>query len=448
MSPTTRHLPRRTLPICLAATLVGGVVVLVPGAASAGDEHGDGHGGGHGHGRDARSVIFVNGDGMAAAHREAGRLDQVGFEGELAMDAMPVTGLQTTDARDPEDTVTDSAAAASAWATGVKTYNGAISVDVDGNPLPTIGQQAHEAGLATGIVTTAQVTDATPAAFFSNSLNRSAQDDIARQYLEVSKPQVILGGGEDWWLPAGDEGTYPPRAGDEEDPEVSRSTLGDLVAQAEGLGYEYVDTAEEFAAAESDQLLGLFANEEMFQQRPEGQGDEFSPVVPLADMATRALDVLSEDEDGFFLLIEEEGIDEMSHDNNGTRMLEAMRSLEAAVEVARAYVAEHPDTLLIVTGDHECGGLTIEDVDPADESGPGGTLEQETPATGETVSGEDGPFTVAGTEGAFDFALDWTTTAHTGAPTVVTAEGPGSADLVGYYPNTHLHEVLTANLFD
>jgi alkaline phosphatase len=121
-------------------------------------------------------------------------------------------------------------------------------------------------------------------------------------------------------------------------------------------------------------------------------------------------------------------------------MLQAMRSLDAAVEVAQAYVAEHPDTLLIVTGDHECGGLTVEDIEdvgPADESGPGGTL---TPAEGATVSGEDGPFTVAGSEK--DFALDWTTTMHTGAPTVVTAEGPGSADLTGYYPNTRLHEVV------
>lgn len=429
------HIPtrRRALPIALAATLVGGVVVLLPSTALAG---GDGHGG-HGHGHHARSVIFVNGDGMAAAHREAARLDQVGFEGELAMDSLGVTGLQTTDPRDPEDTVTDSAAAASAWATGVKTYNGAISVDVDGNPLPTIGAEAREAGLATGLVTTAQVTDATPAAFFSNSVDRSAQDDIARQYLEVTRPQVVLGGGEDWWLPAGVEGTYPP-LGETDDPEVSRSTQGDLVAEAEGLGYTYVDTAAEFAAADSDKLLGLFANEEMFQQRPEGEGDEFDPVVPLADMASKALDVLSEDEDGFFLLIEEEGVDEMSHDNNGTRMLEAMRSLEAAVDVARAYVAEHPDTLLIVTGDHECGGLTIEDVDPADESGPGGTL---TPEDGATVSGEDGPFAVAGTTDK-EFALDWTTTAHTGAPTVVTATGPHSRDLVGYYPNTHLHEVV------
>jgi alkaline phosphatase len=426
---------RRALPIALTATLVGGAAVLGPPVAAAGGDP-DGHHDG------PRSVIFVNGDGMGAAHREAARLDQEGFDGQLAMGSMPVSGLQTTDARDPEDTVTDSAAGASAWATGVKTYNGAISVDVDGNPLPVIGGEAQQAGLATGLVTTAQVTDATPAAFFSNSTDRAAQDDIARQFLEVTKPQVVLGGGEDWWLPAGDEGTYPPRTGDAEDPEVSRSTQGDLVARAQQLGYEYVSTPEEFAAAEGDQLLGLFANEEMFQQRPEGQGDEFDPVVPLADMTSRALEILSQDEDGFFLLVEEEGVDEMAHANNGGRMLEAMRSLDAAVEVARAFVAEHPDTLLIVTGDHETGGMAIEDVDPEDESGPGGTLLQDVVVEGTTESGEDGPFLVAGTDGRFDFALDWTTTAHSGVPTVVTAEGAGSEELTGYYPNTRLHEVV------
>jgi alkaline phosphatase len=448
-STPSRHL-RRGLPVAVAATLVGSVVVLLPAVALAGGGggggDGGGHGGGDGHGRDARSVIFVNGDGMAAAHREAGRLDQVGFDGQLAMDALPVAGLQTTDARDPEDTVTDSAAAASAWATGVKTYNGAISVDVDGNPLPTIGAEAREAGRATGLVTTAQVTDASPAAFFSNSTDRALQDDIARQYLEVTEPQVVLGGGEDWWLPAGDEGAYAPRTGDAEDPEVSRSTQGDLVAQAQEQGYEYVTDADGLAAADGGKLLGLFANEEMFQQRPEGQGDEFDPVVPLADMTTKALEVLSQDRDGFFLLVEEEAVDEMSHDNNGTRMLEAMRSLDAAVEVARAYVAEHPDTLLIVTGDHECGGLTIEDVDAEDESGPGGTLAGVPANEDGTVSGEDGPFPVA--ENDKTFVLDWTTTSHTGAPTVVTAEGPRSRELTGYYPNTHLHEVMREVLVD
>ncbi len=437
----------RQLRTVTVVAVAGGTLALLPltGAFAGGD--GDGPGGGHGDDR-PRSVIFVNGDGMGAAHREAARLDQEGFDGQLAMDRLPIAGLQTTDARDPEDTITDSAASASAWATGVKTYNGAISVDVDGDPLPTLGQQAEEAGLAGGIVTTAQVTDASPAAFFANSVDRAAQDDIARQYLEVSRPEVVLGGGEDWWLPAGDEGAFAPRAGDPEDPEVSRSTQGDLVTQAQDLGYEYVSTAEELAAADSGLLLGLFANEEMFQQRPEGEGDEYDPVVPLADMTTEALDVLSQDEDGFFLLVEEEAVDEMAHNNNGTRVLESMRALDAAVEVARAYVAEHPDTLLIVTGDHECGGLAIEDVDPEDESGPGGTLPQDTAVEGETESGEDGPFVVAGTGGAYDFALDWTTTSHTGVPTVVTAEGPGSEELTGYYPNTHLHDVVSSVLFD
>ncbi|WP_222270789.1 alkaline phosphatase [Modestobacter marinus] len=424
----------RGLPTALAATLVGGLVLL-PSCLAPGDEEDD-----------VRSVIFVNGDGMAAAHREAGRLDQQGFDGQLAMDSLAVAGLQTTDPRDPLETVTDSAAGASAWATGVKTFNGGISVDVDGNPLPTIGAQAAEAGLATGLVTTAQVTDATPAAFFSSTTDRALQDQIAGQYLEVNGPQVILGGGEDWWLPAGDEGAFPPRTGDAEDPEVSRSQQGDLLAQAEGLGYVHLSDAAGLAAAEGDRLLGLFANEEMFQMRAEGRGDEYSPVVPLADMTAKALDVLSEDEDGFFLLVEEEGVDEMAHHNNGTRMLQAMRALDDAVQVAREYVAEHPDTLLVVTGDHETGGLTIEDVDAKDESGPGGTLDGTPAPTQERVSGEDGPFPVAGSDRTF--VLDWTSSQHTGAPTVVTAEGPGSEALTGSYRNTRLYEVLSDALLD
>jgi alkaline phosphatase len=439
MSISRTARPRRTLTGVLTATLVGGsLVVLLPGSALAGN------GNGHGGNPHTRNVIFVNGDGMAAAQREAGRLAQAGFDGDLAMDSLPVTGLQTTDPRDPKATVTDSAAAATAWATGQKTYNGAISVDPAKNPLLTLGAEAEKAGKSTGIVTTAQVTDATPAAFFSTTVDRGRQSDIAEQYLEVTKPEVILGGGEDWWLPAGAAGAYPDNPAD--DPtEASKGTQGDLIAEAQQLGYQYVTDAASLSAAKGDRLLGLFANEEMFQQRPEGQGDEYDPVVPLADMTTKALSTLSTDKDGFFLVVEEEGIDEMAHDNNGTLMLQALRELDKAVQVARDYVAQHPDTLLIVTGDHECGGLTVEDVDAKDESGPGGTLAQTPPVAGTTVSGEDGPFAVAGSDK--QFVLDWTTTGHTGAPTVVTAQGPGSEDLVGYYPNTHLHEVMHSVLF-
>lgn len=343
-----------------------------------------------------RSVILVNGDGMGAAHREAARLDQRGRDGALRMDAMPVAGFQSTSSADPGAVVTDSAAAASAWATGQRTYNGAISVDLDGAPLPILGAQARAAGRATGLVTTAQVTDASPAAFFSTVPDRSQQEEIARQYIEDTTPDVVLGGGANRWS-------------------------ADLLTAAAQEGYDVVTDAGELGSADGDRLLGLLAEGEMFTAAPDGEGASYDPAVPLATLTARALDVLSRDPDGFFLFVEEEAIDEMSHANNGELMLQAMRSLEATVAVAREYVAARPDTLLIVTGDHDTGGLTVEDA--AGREG-----------------GEDGPFPVAGSDQ--QFVLDWTTTGHTGAPTPVTAEGPGSEQLTGSYPNTRLYEVM------
>ena len=380
----------------------------------------------------AKNVIFINGDGMAAAQREAARLSQVGLDGRLAMDRLPVSGQLTTDSRDPKTVVTDSAAAATAWATGQKTYNGAISVDLQGNPLPTLGQQAKAAGKATGLVTTAQVTDASPAAFFAQVPDRGAQDEIARQYLEVSKPDVILGGGEDWWYPAGTAGAYkdaPPK-----DPtEASKGTKGNLVAEAKRRGYSYVTDEAALDKAQDGKLLGLFANEELFEQRPEGQGDIYNPPVSLATMTKKALSTLQKNPKGFFLFVEEEGVDEFAHNNNGTKMLKSMVELEKAVAVARQYVAQHPDTLLVVTGDHECGGLTVEDPAAGDESG-----------DGTTISSEDGPFAIAGSN--LTFAMDWTTTGHTGGNVPVTAAGPGSQMFSGQHPNTQVYDVLHETL--
>ncbi|MEU8242265.1 alkaline phosphatase [Actinoplanes missouriensis] len=369
-----------------------------------------------------RNVIFINGDGMAAAHREAARLYYAGLDGQLTMDRFPVSGQLTTSPDDPESAITDSAAGASAWATGVATYNGAISVDPDGNPLPVLGAEAKRAGKATGLVTTAQVTDASPAAFYSNAVDRAAQDDIARQYLEVSKPDVILGGGEDWWLPAGTPGAYPDQPA--EDPaEGSRGTKGNLIARAQAAGYRYVSTPAQLAAAGRGKLLGLFANQEMFQQRAEGEGDVYDPVVSLSTMTKKALENLSTDRDGFFLLVEEEAVDEFAHRNNARRTLQAMGELDKAVAVARAYAANHRDTLVVVTGDHETGGLAVEDVDADDES-----------------VAEDGPFPVKGT--GFEFFVDWTTDGHTGQDVPVTAFGPYAERFTGKHPNTYVHEVL------
>jgi len=233
-----------TVTVAAAAAVTGALLSPVLTAdASQGEQP-------HQPGRTAKNVIFINGDGMSTAHREAGRLFLDGLDGKLGMDRLPESGMLTTDSRDPGTYVTDSAAAATAWATGQKTYNGAISVDVNKNPLPILGMQAKQAGKATGLVTTAQVTDATPAAFFSNVRDRGQQSEIARQYLEVSKPDVILGGGEDWWHPAGTPGTFPNNPA--EDPEeASKGTKGDLVERARTLGYTYAGDAQQLQQATS-----------------------------------------------------------------------------------------------------------------------------------------------------------------------------------------------------
>ncbi|GAB3147267.1 alkaline phosphatase [Microbispora hainanensis] len=421
MGSSRKRLLRLLVPTTTVATaaVVGTVLNPVLPANAATSHHHDG-------GR-ARSVIFINGDGMSAAHREAARLHLAGLDGRLAMDKLPVSGQLSTSPHDPKTAVTDSAAAATAWATGTKTYNGAISVDVKGKPLPILGRQAKEAGKSTGLVTTSQVTDASPAAWFSQTADRDSQDEIARQYLAVSKPDVILGGGEDWWLPAGTPGAWPDKPAEDPD-EASKGTKGNLIDKAKRAGYQYVSSAKQLAQAKRGKLLGLFSNEEMFQQRPEGQGDVYAPAVDLATMTKKALDTLSTNKKGFFLFVEEEGVDEFAHENNGTRVLQAMASLEKAVKVARAYVAAHPDTLLVITGDHDCGGLTVEDTDDTDESG-------------SDLSTEDGPFKIHGSN--LTFMMDWTTTGHTGVDVPVTAEGPLSALFTGKHPNTYVHTVLS-----
>src|SRR3712207_2112084 len=208
------------------------------------------------------------GDGMGQAQRDAIQLATVGAYGRLEMDKLPYEGMVGTNSVDPETLVTDSAAGATSPATGVKTYNGAIGVDENGEAVTTIIERAKAAGKSVGLVTTAQVTDASPAAFAAHVEDRSQQSEIARQFIEETRVDVILGGGEDRWYPPGNPGAYPDNP--PEDPsEQSRSDRGNLVDRAKELGYEYVTNQQEPEAAEGRKVLGLFANEEMFQQRPE-----------------------------------------------------------------------------------------------------------------------------------------------------------------------------------
>ncbi len=390
----------------------------------------------HGHNngnRPAKNVIIFVGDGMGTSHRDLIRFGNVGPEGKLAMDDMPVAGRSQTFPHDPKAFVTDSAAGGTALATGVKTFNGAIGVDEFGKPRLSVLELAAKNGKSTGLVTTAQVTDATPASFGAHVQDRNQQSLIAKQFLEQSKPQVILGGGEDRWYPVGNPGAFPDAPA--EDPsERSIGTEGNLVERAKTLGYEYVTNTAQLKAAKSDKILGLFANEEMFQQKPEGQGDVYNPTVSLADMTSKAISTLSRDRDGFFLLVEEEGIDEMAHQSNAGQVIKAGANLDSAVAVAVAYAKKNRDTLVIVVADHETGSLAIEDI-PELQQDPKYPNER-----GEGRTSEDGPFSAPGTDKKF--MVDWTTANHTSEDVPLTAMGPGSELLSGVYENTHVHDAM------
>jgi alkaline phosphatase len=386
--------------LTILAGLAAALVMVLAGCgilASSADDQG------------AENVILIVGDGMGAAQREAIQLVSVGAHKKSIMESLPHAGLVGTNSANLDYPVTDSAAAATAMASGVKTYNGWVGVDTSKNAVPTVLERAKDAEKAVGLVTTSSVTDATPAAFAAHIADRTQQRHIAHQYLEVSEPDVILGGGRSFWVPA------------EEEPE-------DLTRRAQEQGYAYVTDRSALNSATDSKLLGLFAEGEMYEAAPEGEGGSYKPAVPLPEMTRKAIEVLSEDPDGFFLLVEEQAIDSMGHLGNWSLMLEAGGALNQSVKIARDFAKENGETLLIVVGDHETGGLSVEEPEEGGQAG----------------EGEAGPFTVANSDQKF--VLDSSTGGHTAVDVPLTAMGPGAERLEGIYENTFIHKVMLQSM--
>lgn len=388
----------------------------------------------------AKSLVLFIGDGMGQAHRFAGQLLAAGRDGRLAMDRMPVLGHMGTMCVDPTTFVTDSAAAASAIATGFKTNNGCVSIDANGKSRPTILEMARSSGRSVGLISTCQITDATPAAFAAHVPLRAAQSTIARQYIEEAQVDVILGGGAVHWYP---QGQRLPAALTRDARWRGVGREGDLVARAADLGYDVVMSEQELTANleqracsnETRPLLGLFSGEEFFVQTEEGLGAVYDPPVSLADLTAAAIEILSRNPNGFFLMVEESAIDRMAHRNNAPLTLKGVLELDRAVQVGLAYASKHPDTAVIVTADHECGGLAVAgSLDQPYPYEPGGGL------LDTLLAGEDGPFPVAGTD--YGFVLGWATTGHTSAPVPITAIGPGTEHLAGVIENTDLFHTM------
>jgi alkaline phosphatase len=391
------------------------VVVLAASSACGGGEKAPA---GATDGGTAQNVILLIGDGMGAAHRTAARLYFVGREGQLAMDTLPVSGMART--WSTESVVTDSAAAGTALATGVKTFNKGIAVDPARNPVPTILEKAQAAGKSVGLVTTVQLADATPASFAAHNADRNDHLGIALDMLDHNV-DVLLGGGEDYMLPVGTPGCYPA--------DGERTDSRNLVDEAVAKGYKYVCNAADFNAVDpsvTDKLLGTFADLAMTR-----------PYAPsLDEMAAKAIAILSKNPKGFFLMVEGGQIDLAAHVSDALDTLGDTLGFDQAVKAALDFQAGHPDTLVIVTADHSTGGLAIEDT-PVGATCP--EPKPDDPRECGNALYQDGPLQESG--GA-KFWLGWNTVNHTGEDVPVTAAGPHAADLAGVYENTHIFQAM------
>jgi alkaline phosphatase len=329
----------------------------------------------------ARNVIVFIGDGMGVSTLTAGRIYQGqanGVDGEsyvTAMDALPWAGLVKTYTHDAQ--VADSAPTATAIMTGVKTRNDVVGVDQtvtpgdctaqQGHELTSLFEQAEDAGMATGVVSTAGITHATPASTYANVADRNWEvdsrmppeaiaagcADIARQLVEWPHGdgfEVMLGGSRSFFLPE----TQP----DPEDADATgeRTDGRNLVSEwvVARSGRVFVWNSEGFAAApeETQQLLGLFERGQLeFESaRPNDAGGEPS----LAEMTQKAIAMLQRDEDGYVLMVEGGRIDHAHHSGMAGDALNETMALDAAVRAALEMV-DLQDTLVVVTSDHSHG---------------------------------------------------------------------------------------------
>jgi alkaline phosphatase len=404
----------------------------------------------------ARSAILLLGDGLGDSEITIARNYQVGAAGRLALDRVPFTGEYTTysvQEANPvlPDYVTDSAAAATAWATGHKTSNGRLSTTAGSDqPLKTILELAQDKGLRTGNVTTAELTDATPAALDAHINDRSCQGpadmarcpkyktsagglgSIAEQTID-HHADVLLGGGRRRFEQTIDGGPYK----------------GQTVVQAAIVqGYTVIGLAPALSAMQpGGKLLGLFAPGNMGLEwrgepamRYPGSGPQRCvegvrpPNEPsLAMMTRKAIELLDQDAaHGFFLQVEGASIDKRDHAADPCGQIGETVAFDAAVQVALDYGAAHPDTLIVVTGDH---GHTSQIIPPPDRK-------NHSPGVFSTLITADG----ANMTVSYATNLPGHLQEHTGTQIRIAAQGPRAANVVGVSDQTALFHLIAGAL--
>jgi alkaline phosphatase len=297
----------------------------------------------------AKNVIFMVSDGMNHGALSLARQFRVASGGEethwtkLYRERPIVRSLVETFSAN--SCVTDSAAAASAWGGGKRVDNGVLNLLADGGRVETLQQKLQKAGRKTGLVSTATITHATPAGFAVNVASRGEEEEIAGQYLE-RRVEVLLGGGRKFFS-------------------------ADLKSRYAAAGYDVVESKEALAALSGEKaapLLGLFNESHLPYTVDHLNVAELKASIPtLAEMTKVALDRLAPAPDGFFLLVEGARIDHAGHANDAAASIHDQLAFDDAIGTVLMFIEKNPDTLVVITTDHGCGGIQMNGV-----SGKGG----------------------------------------------------------------------------
>jgi len=381
----------------------------------------------------AKNVILLVGDGMGFPQLTLARIEKAGenlseySSVELSMDRMEASGYVST--YSANSFVTDSAPAATAIATGDKTNNGVIGQDAtavqgikDGKNLTTILEMAEKAGLSTGLITTTRITHATPAAFYAHVDNRDNESEIADQLL-LSNVDVILGGGLQYFV--GKNQTDPTgKAGKRTDDKnlLSEFKLQDYVAAYNGSAFQNVD------ANSTERLLGLFDSSHMLYELERRSSPDQEPS--LADMTKKAISILSKNTKGFFLMVEGGRIDHAGHERNLSKIVADTLAFDDAVNASLDFALHDGRTLVVVTADHECGGLVLQ---------PENLVQYE--------SGSIDPIFASGTTKTsgprYDFITEMEEATHTAVDVPIMASGPGAEMICGgKIDNTQIFQIM------
>ena len=325
-----------------------------------------------------KNIILLIGDGMGTSQIYAGL---VANRGHLNLEKFPITGFSKTYSAD--DLITDSAASGTAMASGEKTNNGMIGMNPDNVPVETILEIAEKRGKSTGLVATSTITHATPAAFIAHVETRNDFERIALHFLKTDI-DVFIGGGSVHF--------------------IRRLDQRNLARELSKKGYAICQSMAELDTCSSDKIAGL-----VYESNPpsmlEGRG------TMLTDATKKAIDVLSKNDEGFFLMVEGSQIDWGNHQNNIIYQTLEVLDFDRVVGEVFEFAQKDGETLVIVTGDHETGGLGIN----------GGDMKLGTVEPGFTTMG------------------------HTGVMVPVFAFGPQSELFSGIYENTEIfHKMLKA----